>query len=497
MDKQELILIIDDEKRMRESLKILLTDDGYDVETAKDGKEGIEKLNEKSFSLVIVDLVMPEGNGFQVMKYIKENLPKTLGIAITGHASLDSAVEALKNGFYDYIIKPFDFEIIKASVNRALEKIKLEQRLRKSEDMMLQSERLAFLGGLASSIAHELNNKLTPILAYADLLRNKSSIGKTEDYLNAIIDSTGKTKEIIDALLGFSRQDKPKFELIDLNKVILHAISLLRSEFYKENIEIITDLSSDLPKTMADFYQIGRVFLNILNNARQAMEGKEGGIRITSKVENNEIVCEIIDSGHGIADEYIEKIFDPFFTTKEGKTGLGLSLCYGIIMEHRGFISALCTSGTTTFRTTLPIVGGDTDIRTVNELKKPQYKMVEGLNILAVDDEDEILSIISDLFEDEFVVNTARNGQEAIEKIKQGEYSAIITDIKMPKIGGINLFKWVAENKPELCEKMIFITGNVYDSEVKQFLQEINNPWLAKPFTISDLIRMVREAVKK
>lgn len=157
------ILVIDDEKRMCDSIKVLLSNIGYEVDTAENGRVGIEKLESNKYDLVITDLMMPELDGFAVMKHIKENCANTLVIVITGYASVESAVRAIRSGAYDYILKPFDFEIIKISVERAWDKLKLEKELEKTRKLAQVAERALTLYG-------ELNNPLSVTSGFAQLL---------------------------------------------------------------------------------------------------------------------------------------------------------------------------------------------------------------------------------------------------------------------------------------------------------------------------------------
>jgi DNA-binding NtrC family response regulator len=177
------ILVIDDEKRMCDSIKVLLTNIGYEVDTAENGRTGIESLKTRPYGLVITDLMMPELDGFAVMKYIKENCPNTLVIVITGYASVESAVRAIRSGAYDYILKPFDFEIIKISVERAWDKMKLERELEKTRKLAQVAER-------ALALNQELNNPLSIASGFAQLIqmRLESSSDETvKRQVNSII----------------------------------------------------------------------------------------------------------------------------------------------------------------------------------------------------------------------------------------------------------------------------------------------------------------------
>lgn len=181
------ILVIDDEKRMCDSIKVLLSNIGYEVDTAENGKIGIDKLTSGKFDLVITDLMMPELDGFAVMKHIKENCPGTLVIVITGYASVESAVRAIRSGAYDYILKPFDFEIIKISVERAWDKLKLENELEKTRKLAQVAERAISLNG-------EINDPLAVTSGFAQILQMRFE-NSDDDTLKRQIASIVKASE--------------------------------------------------------------------------------------------------------------------------------------------------------------------------------------------------------------------------------------------------------------------------------------------------------------
>jgi len=187
MASKSKILVIDDEKRMCDSIKVLLSNIGYEVDTAENGKVGIEKLQSTTFDLVITDLMMPELDGFAVMKHIKENCPGTLVIVITGYASVESAVRAIRSGAYDYILKPFDFEIIKISVERAWDKLKLEKELERTRKLARVAERAISLNG-------EINNPLAVASGFAQILQMRFE-NSDDDSLKRQIASIVKASE--------------------------------------------------------------------------------------------------------------------------------------------------------------------------------------------------------------------------------------------------------------------------------------------------------------
>jgi DNA-binding NtrC family response regulator len=183
------ILVIDDEKRMCDSIKVLLSNIGYAVDTAENGRTGIERLKSQSYDLVITDLMMPELDGFAVMKHIKENCPNTLVIVITGYASVESAVRAIRSGAYDYILKPFDFEIIKISVERAWDKLKLEKELERTRKLVQVAER-------ALALSKEINNPLAVASGFAQLLQMRFE-ESSDETLRRQVQSIVKASESI------------------------------------------------------------------------------------------------------------------------------------------------------------------------------------------------------------------------------------------------------------------------------------------------------------
>ena len=222
------------------------------------------------------------------------------------------------------------------------EKLRMERELQDAQLQLLQSEKMSSLGKLAAGVAHEINNPLGGILIYSNLLieEMEDSDPKRED-LKRIADEATRCKEIVKSLLEFARQTGPKMEPIDINRAINEGLFFLENQAAFLNIEIIQKLDLTLPLIEGNSSQLKQVFMNIMVNAAEAMEGR-GALTVTTALqpENNSVLIEFSDTGKGIPPEYISKIFDPFFTTKEvGKgTGLGLSLSYGVIEQHKGKI---------------------------------------------------------------------------------------------------------------------------------------------------------------
>jgi two-component system NtrC family sensor kinase len=234
------------------------------------------------------------------------------------------------------------------------------QELKKTQEQLIQSEKLASLGKLAAGIAHEINNPLTGILTYSSLLlkENKDNLQIKED-LEVIVNETTRCRKIVKGLLEFARQTEPSKAPADINKVVEETLSLLETQALFQNIKIEKRLKKGLPDVMMDTDQIKQVFMNIIINAAEAMS-QGGTLTIQSDSDPQKKFAKVcfIDTGPGIPEENLSKIFDPFFTTKRsGKgTGLGLSVSYGIIQRHDGFLEVKSQLGKgSTFTVKLPL----------------------------------------------------------------------------------------------------------------------------------------------
>ena len=240
------------------------------------------------------------------------------------------------------------------------ERKQAEEREKELQRELYLSSRLASIGELAAGVAHQLNNPLTGVLGFSQRLLRKITDQETNKDLRKIYGEARRAAKIVQNLLTFARRRQPKKEYSDVNNIVQSALELRAYELKTSNFEVITNLAPSLPKIMLDFHQIQEVFLNLILNAEQAMTEANGGGKLTIKTEkkNGYIRTTFTNDGPGIPTENLDRIFDPFFTTKgeKGGTGLGLSVCHGIITEHGGSIYAKSKPGKgTTFFVELPI----------------------------------------------------------------------------------------------------------------------------------------------
>jgi two-component system NtrC family sensor kinase len=385
--------------------------------------------------------------------------------------------------------------------------ISMERQL---QQQLIQSEKLSAIGELISGIAHELNNPLTGVMGYSQLLQLRKDLDeRAKDNLLKINNLALRCQKIVQNLLSFARKQKPERTLCDINEVLERTVDLRNYELQVNNIEIVRELDRNLPRTIADAHQLQQVFLNVITNAEQAMLDSHGRgrllIRTRADGKNRTITVEIGDDGPGIPEAHLSRIFDPFFTTKEvGKgTGLGLSLSYGIIKEHGGNIYARSRPGEgSTFFIEVPIIARlvpeESDLAPRLMPQALQFEnLVRNKRILVVDDEKYILDFFVEVFQMfPMHVETAANGRVAMEKMRATDYDLIITDFKMPQMSGKELFDWIKGNRPHLARRIVFVTGDTVSLETRSFFEETSNRCLSKPFKIEEVKDVIQQTLQ-
>jgi signal transduction histidine kinase/CheY-like chemotaxis protein len=372
------------------------------------------------------------------------------------------------------------------------------QELEEAHDQLVQAEKMTVVGQLVSGVAHELNNPLAGVLGYAQLLLRKQPATEVERGLKKIEREAERCKRIVQNLLVFARKHKLRKDVTDINAVIESVLELRAYHLEVENVKVTKNLDPGLPHTMADTNQIQQVLMNIINNAQHAMasSGRPRELTLRTHHSAGRILIEVQDSGAGITPENLKKVFDPFFTTKEvGQgTGLGLSICYGIVDEHGGTIRVESRPAVgTTFTIDLPVqhAEGGAPVATAVE---PELLGVRGGRILLVDDEPSILDVIGDTLRlDGHQVVVTTNGASALDKISQERFDVIVSDLKMPGMGGQELFQKLGELGGGLSHRVIFTTGDLASPETVAFLEQTGNPYLQKPFDLNIVRRTVQD----
>ena len=374
-------------------------------------------------------------------------------------------------------------------------------RKRTEEILAERTAALATLGELAAEIAHELNNPLAAVMTFAHLLKSQDLPEGVGADVETIYAEAQRATKVVHNLLAFARRHEPEKSYTDVVGAVSQALILKGRELSANNIEVLTHYESGLPKTMVDEHQLTQVFLNIVTNADQTMTESNGGgtLWVRGWREGANLRFSFRDNGPGIKPENMEKIFDPFFTTKkEGKgTGLGLSMCYRMVRAHGGKILVESKEGEgTTFIVELPIEG-PVDGAIEGQVEGPgEEGKIKGGSILVVDDEEVFTDPLCRILSKEgHEVEVARDGEEAWRAIGQKRYECILMDVRMPELGGKELYRRIKEKDEGMAKRVIFATGDTLNPETQEFLENTGNAWLGKPFTVEELEIKIQECL--
>lgn len=384
---------------------------------------------------------------------------------------------------------------------------RVEERTRQVKELQqqfVQAAKMSAVGQLISGVAHELNNPLTVIMGFTSLAEMELSTSGGEprqiQLMRDLQFQADRCRKIVANLLQFARQVEPDFQLCRINELIEQILRLREYEFSTRNIKIVREYDAINPHLYADSNKLQQIVLNLLNNAYDAIRetGRGGTIWVRTKSLGESVLFEFLDNGTGISEP--NRIFDPFYTTKEvGEgTGLGLSVCYGLVQEHRGNIKAENWSQGARFTVVLPI-------GTSKETLKPEAKMEERqipevkCHALIVDDEKMIISLQSYFLASMGIESTGVNtGEEAIKFLEENSAEIIISDVRMPgAVDGIRLYDWVVKNRTDLRDRFIFVTGDSIGLDTGQLFNDISVPRLVKPFKLQDYCHVIRRVLER
>jgi signal transduction histidine kinase len=364
---EEPILVVDDEEDLRYVLARQLQMGGFQVETATDGEAAIQKLREREYPVIVTDMKMPRKDGLSVISAARELHPDTEIIVLTGHGTLENALQAFKAGnIFEYLLKPLDdIAVLNTIVERALERRNLRrhnrllfeqlqqayEELKRKSEALIQNEKLSAIGQLAAGVAHELNNPLTAVLGFAQVIYEKlkhhtpngwseAEHARLMQALENMMQGVYRARDIISTLLRFARTSDPSHRcLVDINQVLRDTFVFTEHALLRHGLVLNRQLAPELPPVWGNPARLQQVFTNLLINAQQATPS--GGV-ITVSTEPSEdpkgVWVHVADSGKGIPEEELERIFEPFYTRKEEGTGLGLSITRQIVLEHNGTI---------------------------------------------------------------------------------------------------------------------------------------------------------------
>lgn len=371
--------------------------------------------------------------------------------------------------------------------------------LRKTQEQLLQSEKMSAVGQLIAGVAHELNNPLTAILGYAQLLESEGLEDRAQDYVRKMFKQAQRTHRVVQNLLSFARQRKSQKEEIDLRKLLDEALTLREYDMKVNNITVEREIDPATPTASADPHQLEQVFLNIINNAIDAMleNGGGGTLKVKARRKDRFVSIEFQDSGPGIQDP--TRVFDPFYTTKSvGKgTGLGLSICYGIVKEHGGEIFAHNRpEGGAVLEVRIPIAGQKLAAPETESASSKRQGAIDGCVLLA-EEEEAVLEFERDVLVGAGAKVVTLKGTENLkEQLLTQNFDAIVISGSTPRWGVSDVYRWLSQKQPGLENRVLFTFSAALDTETRTFLESNKIPFLVKPFEVASLVVAARKLLE-
>ncbi len=373
------------------------------------------------------------------------------------------------------------------------------RELQSAEVRIGQAEKMAALGTLLAGVTHELNNKFAPILGYVELLEMREKDPVNLQYLKTIEDACVHAKAIVADLLAFSRPSKNENRPFYLMRPIENVLRLLHPEILRRGVRVKLEQDDRFLAVRGDEKQMGQVFLNVFKNGMDAMEGTCEKVLTVSLYQKESLaVLAIKDTGSGIPPQIVGQIFDPFFTTKKENrgTGLGLTVSHGIVQHHGGKMTVKSQPGQgTEFTICLPLTNAvpQSDLTHPLDMGDTPSESIRNKRILIADDDLTILQLLESAIQ-RFgfsQIKTVATGEEALNVLAQEPYDLILADIRMPGIGGLELYKRIAESYPELKARMIMITGDSFEARAQDFWMQHEVPFILKPFHLGTLRKLI------
>ena len=468
------LLVVDDEESLRITTAAIFENEGYVVDTASSGDEAIDLMNKADYDLVLTDLHMEGGDGLSVLNEIRRHAPLTISVVLTGFASVESAIAALQEGAYDYLIKPCDIDSMKHTVRRGVEhrrlmlaeqkaradlrqlNLDLEQRI---EDRTAELKRLNYELAEANrakdvflaTLSHELRTPLTPVVGWIKLLRSGTLDEKSvAQALDAIERNAWLQSRLIDDLLDTSRIATGKLHFdpkpTDFNIAVRAAVDTVRTLAGSRNIELSMTLWPSSLIVLGEPVRLQQIAWNLVSNAIKFTE-PGGKVILATHLDGKQAQFTVVDTGVGIAPEFLPHVFDRFrqadgsTSRRHGGLGLGLAIADALAKMHGGHLEAKSdgVGKGAMFSLRMELVPSDKVApETVNTIRHS----FEGLEVLIVEDSPDTLLLLSTIFRREgAIVSTAASAAEALSRAITRRPHIIVSDIGMPDVDGYQLLE--------------------------------------------------------
>jgi signal transduction histidine kinase len=502
-------LVVDDSSSMRGLLRELLRERDYEVTSVATAEEALEAHLERPFQLMLVDWTLPGMSGLDLCRMVRSRPDgeDVVLLVITGRNRPDDLNAVLDAGASDYLSKPIDPELLGTRLLIAERAIKeLGRRAAERQDLesrLTFADRMASVGTLAAGVAHELNNPLMYVLSNLHLTREEIDSGEdaawrehARQQLDEAIHGAVRMQNIVRDLKTFSRVDDEQRGNVNVQSVLESSINICWNEV-RHRAHLERDFG-ETPLVDANESRLGQVFLNLLINAAQAMPVREvraNRIAVRTYTDSEGwAVIEVVDNGTGIEPGRVSRVFEPFFTTKDVSegTGLGLSICRNIVRDAGGSIQVQSELDCgTTFVVRLPPSIRDELAQTAQA--PPTATPGARASVVVIDDEPLVGRSIRRALRGHDV-ELFTSGEEAIARLcSTAPFDVVFCDLMMPEMSGMELFRRVSEQCPEVASRFVFMTGGAFTQSAREFLKESTLVCLEKPFELRQIRDLVRE----
>jgi signal transduction histidine kinase len=520
------LLVVDDEESLRITTAAIFENEGYFVDTASSGDEAIDLLSKEDYDLVLTDLHMEGGDGLSVLNSMRRHAPLTIAVVLTGFASVESAIAALQEGAYDYLVKPCDIESMKHTVRRGVDHRRLmlaEQKARADlQQLNLDlekriEERTAELKRLNAELAeanrakdvflatlsHELRTPLTPVVGWIKLLRSGTLDEKSvAQALDAIERNAWLQSRLIDDLLDTSRIATGKLHFepkpTDLNVTVKAAVDTVRASAAARNIDLSMTLWPTSLVVMGEPVRLQQIAWNLVSNAIKFTD-PGGKVNVTTQLDGKQAVLTVVDTGVGIEPEFLPHVFDRFrqadgsTSRRHGGLGLGLAIADALAKMHGGGLEATSKGVGKGAMFSLRMELAPTE-KVAPEIGDTKRHSLEGLEVLIVEDSADTLLLLSTIFRREgALVSSASSAAEALSHAVTNRPHIVISDIGMPDVDGYQLLEQL-RLVPGLSDvPAIAVSGYASEEDRERALAVGYLALVPKPIDVDVLFTLIQE----
>jgi signal transduction histidine kinase len=533
-EERPCVLLVDDDADAARTVSSILRQERYEVAVARGADEALSCLEKRSYDVVLLELTLSEADGLALLAEVRRRAPTSCCIVLTGYASLESAVAALRRGAFDYLVKPIVIEDLKQTISQAIDQRRLsllatqrEQQLQelneqlearilaRTAELMQANQRLAEANAakdrFLATLSHELRTPLTPLRSSIDLLRTRLPGGEWKSILDAMDRNLAQEARLIDDLFDMARVTAGKLSLekraVNVADCLRTAVEMIQPRAAAKEQMLRLELRDTFPLLLADPVRLQQVIANLLDNAVK-FSPRKGRIRLTARlVEDHrdkpggsQVFLEVEDNGPGILPAHLPRVFELFWQAdlssrrQYGGTGLGLAIAREIALLYDGELSVANVEHGSGARFTFrfPVVPAEADSPT------PQSERVlTPLRILLVDDSLDTVQVLSWLLASKGLrVREAASVAEALEAVRAEPPDVIITDIGMPEQNGYDLLRLIRSEEHLRHLPVIAATGYVGSHEQEQMTQAGFSATLSKPFDLSELLSVLESVVK-